>query len=136
MSLCAVRSHRLIHHSTNQGSDQTTPLAAVLPPYAVTHSVCAGFLSHLLRSPSRSLLPQFHPRMVLSHSSPCTVLARRRGRRQSSTSSPRYLNNSRSTTLAAGALVAWMSSNRLRLNPSKTQYIWLGTRQQLAKLDL
>src|SRR6218665_2551297 len=29
-----------------------------------------------------------------------------------------------------------MSSNRLRLNPLKTQYIWLGTRQQLAKLDL
>src|SRR6218665_2848207 len=29
-----------------------------------------------------------------------------------------------------------MSSNRLRLNPSKTQYIWLGTPQQLAKLDL
>ena len=28
------------------------------------------------------------------------------------------------------------SSNRLRLNSSKTQYIWLGTRQQLAKLDL
>src|SRR6218665_1062724 len=39
-------------------------------------------------------------------------------------------------TLATGALVAWMSSNRLRLNPSKTHYIWLGTRQQLAKLDL
>src|SRR6218665_2552990 len=37
-------------------------------------------------------------------------------------------------TLTTGALVAWMSSNRLRLNPSKTQYIWLGTRQQLAKL--
>src|SRR6218665_1558956 len=31
-------------------------------------------------------------------------------------------------TLAMGALVAWMSSNRLRLNPSKTHYIWLGTR--------
>src|SRR6218665_511152 len=29
-----------------------------------------------------------------------------------------------------------MSSNRLRLNSLKTQYIWLGTRQQLAKLDL
>src|SRR6218665_2345186 len=29
-----------------------------------------------------------------------------------------------------------MSSNRLRLNPSKTQYIWLNTCQQLAKLDL
>src|SRR6218665_593748 len=29
-----------------------------------------------------------------------------------------------------------MSSNRLRLNPSKTQYIWLGTRQQLTELDL
>src|SRR6218665_3088654 len=39
-------------------------------------------------------------------------------------------------TLATGALVAWMSSDRLRLNPSKTQYIWLGTRLQLAKLDL
>jgi len=39
-------------------------------------------------------------------------------------------------TLATGALVAWMSSNRLRLNQSKAQYIWLGTRQQLAKLDL
>src|SRR6218665_446074 len=33
-------------------------------------------------------------------------------------------------------LAFWMSSNRLRLNPLKTQYIWLGTRQQLAKLDL
>ena len=29
-----------------------------------------------------------------------------------------------------------MSTNRLRLNPSKTQFIWLGTRQRLAKLDL
>src|SRR6218665_1179386 len=29
-----------------------------------------------------------------------------------------------------------MSTNRLRLNPSKTQFIWFGTRQQLAKLDL
>jgi hypothetical protein len=33
-------------------------------------------------------------------------------------------------------LTDWLSSNRLRLNSSKTQYIWLGTRQQLAKLDL
>ena len=35
-----------------------------------------------------------------------------------------------------GALEAWMSSNRLRLNPAKTQFIWLGTRQQLARLDM
>src|SRR6218665_3161233 len=34
------------------------------------------------------------------------------------------------------ALGSWMSSNRLRLNPHKTQFIWLGTRQQLAKLDI
>src|SRR6218665_3440105 len=34
------------------------------------------------------------------------------------------------------ALGSWMSSNRLRLNPHKTQFIWLGTRQQLAKLDM
>ena len=32
--------------------------------------------------------------------------------------------------------VAWMLSNCLQLNPSKTQYIWLGTRKQFAKLDL
>ena len=30
---------------------------------------------------------------------------------------------------------AWMSSNRLNLNPSKTQFIWFGTRVQLAKID-
>src|SRR6218665_2392436 len=29
-----------------------------------------------------------------------------------------------------------MSSNRLRLNPHKSQFIWLGNRQQLDKLDL
>ena len=31
-------------------------------------------------------------------------------------------------------VVAWMSSNRLKMNADKTQLIWLGTRQQLAKL--
>src|SRR6218665_634922 len=35
-------------------------------------------------------------------------------------------------TFIMGALEAWMSSNRLRLNSAKTQFIWLGTRQQLA----
>ena len=29
----------------------------------------------------------------------------------------------------------WMSSNRLKLNGDKTQFIWLGTRQQLARVD-
>ena len=29
----------------------------------------------------------------------------------------------------------WMSSNRLKLNPSKTQYIWIGNKIQLAKID-
>ena len=28
----------------------------------------------------------------------------------------------------------WMSSNRLKLNPSKTQYIWIGNKMQLAKI--
>src|SRR6218665_3244975 len=37
---------------------------------------------------------------------------------------------------AMGALADWMSSNRLRLNTQKTKFIWLGTRQQLAKLNL
>ena len=37
---------------------------------------------------------------------------------------------------AIGALADWMSSNRLRLNAQKTKFIWLGTRQQLAKLNL
>src|SRR6218665_2185191 len=39
-------------------------------------------------------------------------------------------------TFIMGALEAWMSSNRLRLNSAKTQFIWLGTRQQLARLDM
>src|SRR6218665_2204237 len=34
------------------------------------------------------------------------------------------------------ALETWMSSNRLRLNSAKTQFIWLGTRQQLSRLDM
>ena len=29
---------------------------------------------------------------------------------------------------------AWMKSNRLRMNAHKTQLVWIGTRQQLAKL--
>ena len=33
-------------------------------------------------------------------------------------------------------LQSWMSSNRLRLNPTKTQLIWLCTPQQLSKIDL
>jgi len=31
---------------------------------------------------------------------------------------------------------AWMKANRLRLNPQKTQLIWLGSRQQLGKLNM
>src|SRR6218665_1035129 len=34
------------------------------------------------------------------------------------------------------ALETWMSPNRLRLNSAKTQFIWLGTRQQLSRLDM
>ena len=30
----------------------------------------------------------------------------------------------------------WMGSNRLKLNAKKTQLIWIGTRQQLAKLTV
>ena len=37
--------------------------------------------------------------------------------------------------IAIDSLQSWMSINRLRLNPSKTEFIWLGTRQQLAKID-
>src|ERR1700733_3517559 len=34
------------------------------------------------------------------------------------------------------SLSSWMSSNRLKLNPLKTQFIWFGTQAQLQKLDL
>src|SRR6218665_1875860 len=34
------------------------------------------------------------------------------------------------------ALETWMSSNRLRLNSAKTQFVWLGTHQQLSRLDM
>src|SRR6218665_3171466 len=37
---------------------------------------------------------------------------------------------------AVDTLQAWMSSNRLRLNPTQTQFIWFGTRQQFAKIGL
>jgi len=37
---------------------------------------------------------------------------------------------------AMETLQSWMSSNRLRLNPTKTQLIWLGKPQQLSKIDL
>src|SRR6218665_2966707 len=37
---------------------------------------------------------------------------------------------------ALTVLEMWMASNRLCLNPAKTKFIWLGTQQQLAKLDL
>ena len=36
---------------------------------------------------------------------------------------------------ASSALDAWLSSNRLRLNPDETQFIWLGGRLQLGKID-
>src|SRR6218665_1399836 len=42
----------------------------------------------------------------------------------------------RAMNIAMKALGTWMSSNRLRLNSLKTKFIWLGTRQQLAKLDM
>src|SRR6218665_3355327 len=34
------------------------------------------------------------------------------------------------------ALETWMASNCLCLNPAKTKFMWLGTPQQLAKLNL
>ena len=37
---------------------------------------------------------------------------------------------------AISAVESWMSSNRLRLNADKTQFIWFGKRHQLAKRDL
>ena len=38
--------------------------------------------------------------------------------------------------LTEDVLSSWMASNRLLLNPSKTQFIWLGGRRQLEKIDL
>ena len=31
---------------------------------------------------------------------------------------------------------SWMSSNRLKMNAEKMQVIWIGSRQQLAKIDI
>src|SRR6218665_3651559 len=36
---------------------------------------------------------------------------------------------------AIDVLTSWMAANRLLLNPSKTQAIWLGGHRQLAKID-
>ena len=37
-------------------------------------------------------------------------------------------------TDCSNAISQWMSSNRLKLNGDKTQFIWLGSRQRLAKI--
>src|SRR6218665_1117729 len=47
-----------------------------------------------------------------------------------------FLDITSSIASLAADLDSWMSSNRVSLNPSKTQLIWLGTRQQLLKLDV
>jgi len=36
----------------------------------------------------------------------------------------------------AADIDSWMSSNRLKLNAEKTEFIWLGTHQQMAKITL
>lgn len=41
----------------------------------------------------------------------------------------------RTMSQATEVLEAWMSSNHLCLNPSKTQFIWFGMHQQLDKID-
>src|SRR6218665_2908251 len=38
--------------------------------------------------------------------------------------------------LVSDVIGAWLSSNRLWLNPGKTQFIWVGGRVQLSKIDL
>ena len=54
---------------------------------------------------------------------------------------PAYIRRAQSTAEAADAVAScihdinsWLSANRLRLNPSKTQIIWLGSRQQRLKI--
>jgi hypothetical protein len=39
-------------------------------------------------------------------------------------------------TTCVGRIDQWMSSNCLRMNPDKTQVIWIGTRQQFLKIDV
>ena len=39
-------------------------------------------------------------------------------------------------TACIGVVDAWMSSNRLKLNSDKTQFIWLGSQQQLQKIEI
>jgi len=39
-------------------------------------------------------------------------------------------------TVCVECIEAWMGSNRLKLNAEKTQVIWIGSRQQLEKVDI
>jgi hypothetical protein len=39
-------------------------------------------------------------------------------------------------TCCIGEIEEWMFTNRLKLNPDKTQFIWFGTRQRLSKVTL
>jgi len=39
-------------------------------------------------------------------------------------------------TACLDAINSWMTSNRLKLNMDKTQFVWLGTAQQLTKVNI
>src|SRR6218665_4088427 len=45
------------------------------------------------------------------------------------------LTTVRQLCLAMDSLSGCLASNRLLLNPTKTQFIWLGSRRQLANVD-
>ena len=47
-----------------------------------------------------------------------------------------FIFHSRQFTDCLCEIEAWMRARRLRLNPQKTQLIWLGSRQQLDKLNI
>ena len=46
---------------------------------------------------------------------------------------PRGENESKMMKLLANNVLAWMNANKLKLNPSKTEFIYFSSRQQLAK---
>ena len=113
---CTPFCHKMLRIALASGSPLQTPL---------------GELTTLLRPPSREGLLAFSNCSFASSALALSPIF-------SISGPPKVIYRFTPLTIsqAIDTLHSWMLSNRLRLNPSKTQYIWFGTHQQHAKTHL
>jgi len=149
-----VRPLRCFRHSRSRHLDCSGRLACrVLLCHGLNHSCeTAPRLSALQGVSSRSFLscgiPQgsvLGPVLFLIYCADVIATARRRGLGVHSYADDSHLyfhvdpaavyNKIQQLVDCVDKIRYWMSTNRLKLNKEKTQFIWLGTPHQLSKLD-